>query len=185
MHEICDESGHLKPLNRKCWVDSPNLIITETLCANTVLSFLVIVVVYFATSSANLADYIMLIFQYKASFTDERLGLCFPFVHIFMLVHRELDCSPTLARINTDYDPGSVVSTAQSSPVHIYACIAAFLCRYRFSVNKHFYKIERIFFVGSCITSDRWGGGGAFDRFRYRLVDYAVVVVGTPCNPVD
>ena len=28
-------------------------------------------------------------------------------------VRRELDCTPTLARINTDYDPGSVVSTAQ------------------------------------------------------------------------
>jgi len=30
-------------------------------------------------------------------------------------VRRELDCTPTLACINTDYDPGSVVSTAQSN----------------------------------------------------------------------
>ena len=30
-------------------------------------------------------------------------------------VRRELVCTPTLARINTDYDPGSVVSTAQSN----------------------------------------------------------------------
>jgi len=30
-------------------------------------------------------------------------------------VRRELDCTPTLERINTDYDPGSVVSTAQSN----------------------------------------------------------------------
>jgi len=30
-------------------------------------------------------------------------------------VRRELDCTPTLARINTDYDPGSAVSTAQSN----------------------------------------------------------------------
>jgi len=30
-------------------------------------------------------------------------------------VRRELDCTPTLARINTDYDPGSVGSTAQSN----------------------------------------------------------------------
>ena len=30
-------------------------------------------------------------------------------------VRRELDCTPSLARINTDYDPGSVVSTAQST----------------------------------------------------------------------
>jgi len=30
-------------------------------------------------------------------------------------VRRELDCTPTLARINTDYDPESVVSTAQSN----------------------------------------------------------------------
>ena len=60
MHEICDESGHLKPLNKKCWVDSPNLIIAETLCVNIVLSFLVIVVVvYFATGWVNLADYII------------------------------------------------------------------------------------------------------------------------------
>jgi len=32
-------------------------------------------------------------------------------------VRRELDCTPTLARINTDYDPGSVVSTAQSNNI--------------------------------------------------------------------
>ena len=30
-------------------------------------------------------------------------------------VRRELGCTPSLARINTDYDPGSVVSTAQSN----------------------------------------------------------------------
>jgi len=30
-------------------------------------------------------------------------------------VRRELDCTPTFERINTDYDPGSVVSTAQSN----------------------------------------------------------------------
>jgi len=30
-------------------------------------------------------------------------------------VRQELDCTPTLARINTDYDPGSIVSTAQSN----------------------------------------------------------------------
>jgi len=29
--------------------------------------------------------------------------------------HRELDCAPTLQRINTDYNPGSVVWTAQSN----------------------------------------------------------------------
>jgi len=32
-------------------------------------------------------------------------------------VRRELDCTPTVARINTDYDPGSVVSTAQSNNI--------------------------------------------------------------------
>jgi len=30
-------------------------------------------------------------------------------------VRRELGCTPTLVGINTDYDPGSVVSTAQSN----------------------------------------------------------------------
>ena len=30
-------------------------------------------------------------------------------------VRRELDCTPTLVRINTDYDPGSVVPMAQSN----------------------------------------------------------------------
>jgi len=34
-------------------------------------------------------------------------------------VRRELDCTPTLARINTDYDPESVVSTAQSNNIFI------------------------------------------------------------------
>jgi len=32
-------------------------------------------------------------------------------------VHREVGCTPTLARINTDYDLGSVVSTAQSNNI--------------------------------------------------------------------
>jgi len=35
-------------------------------------------------------------------------------------VRRELECTPTLARINTDYDPGSVVSTAQSNNYYYY-----------------------------------------------------------------
>ena len=36
-------------------------------------------------------------------------------------VRRELGCTPTLVHINIDYDPGSVVSTAQSnSHVHIF-----------------------------------------------------------------
>jgi len=30
-------------------------------------------------------------------------------------VRRELGCTPTLENINTDYDPGSVLSTAQSN----------------------------------------------------------------------
>ena len=38
-----------------------------------------------------------------------------PNLHVDKHVRRELDCTPTLARINTDYDPGSVVSTAQSN----------------------------------------------------------------------
>jgi len=38
-----------------------------------------------------------------------------PMPNLLSNVRRELDCTPTLARINTDYDPGSVVSTAQSN----------------------------------------------------------------------
>ena len=38
-------------------------------------------------------------------------------------VRRELGCTPTLARINTDYDPGSVVSTAQSNNLHTYPAL--------------------------------------------------------------
>jgi len=38
-------------------------------------------------------------------------------------VRRELDCTPTLARINTDYDPGSVVSTAQSNNLLTYPAL--------------------------------------------------------------
>ena len=38
-----------------------------------------------------------------------------PMPNLWTHVRRELDCTPTLARINIDYDPGSVVSTAQSN----------------------------------------------------------------------
>ena len=44
-----------------------------------------------------------------------RSAACYPCQICGKHVRRELDCTPTLARINTDYNPGSVVSTAQSN----------------------------------------------------------------------
>jgi len=38
-----------------------------------------------------------------------------PMPNLWTNMRRELGCTPTLERINTDYDPGSVVSMAQSN----------------------------------------------------------------------
>jgi len=43
-------------------------------------------------------------------------------------VRRELGCTPTLARINTDYDPGSVVSTAESNNSSSCSCSTCSSC---------------------------------------------------------
>ena len=70
-----------------------------------------------------------------------------PVPNLWTNVRRELDCTPTLARINTDYDPGSVVSTAQSNNL--------LWCAYR-PISRHPnrgiapYKDVRL--GGNCVT---------------------------------
>ena len=50
-------------------------------------------------------------------------------------VRRELGCTPTVERINTDYDPGSVVSTAQSNQPA--GCLKCLISAFAFTHKCH------------------------------------------------